>query len=73
MQFDLDRSCLGSVMGRVDPITSTFINFFLREHIPESKLGDGGSVIGDNSLRWVSVAETYPVGSFNNTQSSIVI
>ena len=52
IQFDLDRSCLGSAMGRVDSISSTFINFFLREDIPESELGDGRLVIGDNSLGW---------------------
>ena len=67
IQFDLDRSCLGSTMGRVNSISSTFINFFLRENIPESKLGEG------QLLENMSIAETYHVGSFNNTRSLIVI
>ena len=59
-------------MGRVNSIPSTFVNFFLRKDISESKLGDGGSVVGENSLDEVSVVETYHIGSFNNTLWSSV-
>ena len=52
IKFDLDRSCLGSAMGRVDSISSTFINLSLWEDIPKSKLGDGRLILGENSLRW---------------------
>ena len=52
IQFDLDRSSFGSAMGSVNSIPSAFINFFLREDIFGSKLGDGGSVVGENLLRW---------------------
>ena len=50
--FDLDRSSSGSAMSRVNSIPSAFINFFLREDIPGSILGDGGSVILKDSLKW---------------------
>ena len=52
IKFDLDRSCLGIAMGRVDSISSTFINLSLWEDIPKSKLGDGRLILGENSLRW---------------------
>jgi len=44
--FDLDRYCLGSAVGRVDSIPSTFIDFFVWDDIPNSKLRDGRSVVG---------------------------
>jgi hypothetical protein len=49
IQFDLDRSGLGSAVGRVYSILSTFINFLLREDIPDRKLGDGRLVVGGYS------------------------
>ena len=47
IQFDLDRSCFGSAMARSR-----------HEDVPESKLGDGGSVVGVNSLiRWCPLSK----------------
>ena len=48
VMFDLDQSCLGSTAGRVDSIPSTFIYFFVWDDIPNSKLRDGGSVVGSS-------------------------
>ena len=60
IQSDLDCSCFGSAMGRVDSIHSIFTNFPLREDIPKSKLGDGGSVVRENSLRWSFCCRNIP-------------
>ena len=43
-------------------------------NIPGSKLGDGESIVVENSLDELSIVETYHIGSFNNTLwSSIVV